>query len=63
MNPIEKKKNWNIRAELKERQKQTERALKKDNSRPKSDVYIINNTVYSVEIDDISESKIFTESE
>jgi len=63
MNQIEKKKNWNIRAELKERQKQTERALKKDNSRPKSDVYIINNTVYSVEIDDISESKIFTESE
>jgi hypothetical protein len=63
MNPIEKKKNWNIRAELKERQKQTERALKKDNSRPKSDVYIINNTVYSVEIDDISESKIFTESD
>ena len=63
MNPIEKKKNWNIRAELKERQKQTERALKKDNSRPKSDVYIINNTIYSIEIDDISESKIFTESE
>ena len=61
MNQVEKKTNWNIKKELKERQKQTERALKKDNSRPKSDVYIINDKVYSVEIDDISESNLFTE--
>jgi hypothetical protein len=63
MNQVEKKTNWNIKKELTERRKQTERALKKDNSRPKADVYIINDKVYSVEIDDISESKIFTESE
>lgn len=63
MNQVEKKTNWNIKKELKERQKQTERALKKDNSRPKSDVYIINDKVYSIEIDDISESNLFKESD